>query len=146
MPTLLITGSPLDEGFHTGLNITFTGRVEFNTAVDTPLIVGGVWTKTNPSSNLTSDTRVSISAPVQVQTTPNMVYETTLTINTLDMDRGDSGDYNLAVTINTAQPFILGTTATTTRNIQVLGECGGGINVGIESLATVHSIFYILYI
>ncbi len=122
-PTLLITGSPLDEDFHTGLNVTFTGRAEFDTAVDTPIMVGGVWTKTNPSSNLTSDTRVSISAPVQVQATPNMVYETTLTINTLDMD---SGDYNLAVTISTAQPFILGTTATTTRNIEVLSKRGGG--------------------
>ncbi len=91
--TLLITGSPVDEGFHTGLHITLTGRAEFNTSVDTPLIV---WTKTNPSSNLISDTRVTISAPVQVQDTPNMVYETTLTINTLDRDRGDSGDYNLS--------------------------------------------------
>ncbi len=128
-PTLLITGSPVDESFHTGLHITFTGRAEFNTAVDTSIIVGGVWTKTSPFSKFNSDTRVTISAPVQVQNTPNMVYETTLTINTLDMDRGDSGDYNLALIINTTQPFILGTTATTTRNIEVLGECGGNIEL-----------------
>ena len=121
-PTLIITGSPVDEDFHTGLNATFTGRAEFSPAVDTLLIVGGVWRKTTPPSDLTTDTRVTISDPIQVQVTPYMVYETYLTIDTLDMNRGDSGDYNLVVTVNTAQPFILGTTATITRNIEVLGK------------------------
>ncbi len=125
MPTLIITGSIVDETFRSGLTITFTGRAEFNTAVDTPIIVGGVWTKTNPPSNFISDTRVTITAPVQVQSTPIMVYETTLTISALDKDKGDSGDYNLAMTISSAQPFILGTTATATKSIEVLGECGG---------------------
>ncbi len=132
-PTLTITGSPVDKNFQTGLPVVFTGRTEFNPAVNTPLLVSGVWTKTNPPSNLTADTRVTISAPVQVQDTPYMVYETSLTINTLDMARGDSGDYSLAVTINTAQPFILGTTATITRNIQILGECW---TVGKNPLST----------
>ena len=122
MPTLIITDSPVDKGFRTGLNVTFSGRAEFNTAVDTPLIVGGVWTKINPPSDLTTDTRVIISDPIQVQITPHMVYETYLTINTLNMNRGDSGDYNLVVTIHTAQPFTLGTTITITRNIVVLGK------------------------
>ena len=112
----------MDEGFHAGLNATFTGRAEFNPAVNTPLIVGGVWSKTTPTSDLTTDTRVTISDPLQVQVTPYMVYETYLTIDTLDMTEGDSGDYNLVVTVNTAQPFINGTTATITRNIEVLGK------------------------
>ena len=44
-PTVTITGYPIDEGFHTGLTLTFTARAEFNSAVDSPdaLTVTSSW-------------------------------------------------------------------------------------------------------
>ena len=121
MPSLTITGSPVDEGFHTGLLLTFTGRAEFNPAVDTPLTVNGMWTKTNPSSNLTADSRVSIEGPRQAQERPMMVYETSLTVNLLDMGKGDSGDYMVRLNISSLS-FTTGTTVSRTRSIVVLGN------------------------
>ena len=123
-PTLTITGSPVDEGFHTGLNLTFTGRAEFNPAVDTPLDVRGVWSKTNPSSDLTADDRVTIMDPELVrQGGPGsgVVYESTLTVDTLDVPRGDSGDYTLSLDISSV-PFNTGTNISTTRSTTLRGE------------------------
>ena len=120
-PSLIIIGSPVDEGFHTGLLLTLTGRAEFNPAVDTPLTVNGMWTKINPSSNLTADSRVSIKDPRQAQERPTMVYETSLTVNVLDMGRGDSGDYTVRLDISSLS-FTTGTTVSRTRNIVVLGN------------------------
>ena len=121
MPSLTITGSPVDEGFHTGLLLIFTGRAEFNPAVDTPLTVNGMWTKTNPSSNLMADSRVTIKGPRQAQERPMMVYETSLTVNLLDMGRGDSGDYTIRLDISSLS-FTTGTTVSLTRSIVVLGN------------------------
>ena len=114
----------MDEGFHTGLNLTLTGRAEFNPAVDTPLDVRGVWSKTNPSSDLTADDRVTIMDPVLVREGgpgSSVVYESTLTVDTLDVARGDSGDYTLSLDISSV-PFTTGTNISTTRSITVLGE------------------------
>ncbi len=104
--------------------MTFTGRAEFNPAVDTPLTVDGVWNKTNSLSLLTTDARVTFNGPAQVEGTPNMVHETSLTISSLNLTRGDSGDYDLTLFINSLQrwAFILGTTATVTRNIMILSK------------------------
>ena len=119
-PTLTITGSPVDEGFHDGLNLTFTARAEFNPAVDTPLLVRGVWSKTNPFSDLTADDRVTIMDQEVVESGSD-VYESTLTVDTLDVARGDSGDYTLSLDISSV-PFTTGTNISTTRSITVLGE------------------------
>ena len=122
-PTLTITGAPVDQGFHSGLNLTFTGRVEFSAAVDTPLIVSGVWSKVNPPSDLTTDERVRIVPPELVGSGSGsgVVYESTLTVETLDSTRGDSGDYTLSLTISST-PFTTGTSVITTRTITVLGK------------------------
>ncbi len=80
-PTLTITGTPVDEGFHTGLPLTFTGRAQFSPAVDTPLDVTVVWTKTT-SSDLTADDRVTLTEAVMVGVSP-MVFESTLSVNVL---------------------------------------------------------------
>ena len=120
MPSLAITGSPVNEGFHTGLFLTLTGRAEFNAAVDTPLTVEGTWTKTNPFSNLTFNQRVSTTGPVQVQGNP-MVYQASLTVNPLNAEQRDTGDYTLRLDI-TSFPFTTGTTVSSTRNIIVLGN------------------------
>ena len=114
----------MDEGFYTGLNLTFIGRAEFNPAVDTPLDVRGVWSKTNPSSDLTADDRVTIMDPELVrQGGPGsgVVYEGTLTVDTLDVARGDSGDYTLSLDISSV-PFTTGTNISTTRSTTLRGE------------------------
>ena len=48
------------------------------------------------------------------------VYETKLTVNLLDVNRGDSGDYMIRLDI-TSLPFTTGTTVSLTRSIVVLG-------------------------
>ena len=121
MPSLTITGSPVDEGFHTGLLLTLTGRAEFNPAVDTPLTVNGMWTKSNPSSDLTADSRVSIKGPDQVLGSPMMVFEIYLSVDTLNMTGGDGGDYTITLDISSL-PFTTRTTVSRTRNIVVLGN------------------------
>ena len=121
MPSLTIIGSPVDEGFHTGLLLTLTGWAEFNPAVDTSLTVNGMWTKINPFSNLTADSRVSIRGPRQAQERPMMVYETSLIVDTLNMRRGDSGDYTVRLDISSL-PFTTRITVSLTRNIVVLGN------------------------
>ena len=97
-PTVTITGSPLDERFHVGLALTFTGRAEFNPAVNSPLPnVEPLWLKTAPSSNLTTDERVSISEAMMVGVDPT-VLESNLTISPLRV--GDVGTYTLSFTIS----------------------------------------------
>ncbi len=120
-PTLTITSSPLDEGFYNGIGITLIGRAEFISAVDTPLNVTGSWFKTNPSTNITIDTsRATVNGFIRVRDAP-MVYETNLTIFSLDEQRGDGGDFNLRVEI-TSSVHTVQTTVNTTRNIAVLGK------------------------
>ena len=119
-PSLTITGSPVDEGFHTGLLLTLTGRAEFNPAVNIPITMVGSWTKDN-SSDITSDGRVSVEGPVLVQSSPK-VYETTLTVDVLDRARGDSGNYSIRLDIMTSEPFTTGITTTLTRSITVSGN------------------------
>ena len=84
----------------------------------------GVWSKTNPSSDLTADDRVIIMDPELVrQGGPGsgLVYESTLTVDTLDVARGDSGDYTLSLDISSV-PFTTGINISTTRNITLLGQ------------------------
>lgn len=114
----------MDEGFHTGLELTLTGRAVFDSAVDSDFAVTGVWSKTNPFSDLTADGRVRLVGPQMVQSVPEggVVYESTLTVDTLDRDRGDSGDYTLSLDIISSVPFTAGTSTNTTRSITVEGE------------------------
>ena len=113
-PSITITGSPLDEGFHLGFLLTFIGRAEINLAVDTPLNVNSSWSKSNPLSDLSN---ANITAALQVVVNP-MVYETNLSVNLMDMVR-DSGDYSVTFSV-TSGPFTTGSTNTTTRSINVL--------------------------
>ena len=120
-PTVTITGSPFDEGFHTGLLLTFTGRAEFHPAVNTQLDVDEMWTKTAPTSDLSADPHVSISDLMIVSMDP-IVFVSNLTINTLDQ-RTDSGTYTLSLVISSPRhPFVVGTMATESHTITVLSE------------------------
>ena len=116
-PAVTITGSPINVGFHTGVLVTFTGRAEFNPAVDTPLTVEGVWSKTDPPSDLSADERVTIGAVVMVGGNP-MVFESNLTINRLKEDE-DSGTYTIFFNISTTQPNIVGIAISEQRRIMV---------------------------
>ncbi len=121
-PTLTITGIHVYEVFHTARNLTLIGRAEVNPSVDTPLDVNGVWSKTYPFSDLTADGRVRVIPPQLVQGSPGspVVYESTLTVEAMDVTTADSGDYTFSLTISST-PFTLGTSVNTTRNITVLG-------------------------
>ena len=129
-PTLVITGTPVDVGFHSGLNLTFTGRAVFDPAVNTPLVVNGVWSKTMPSSDLTADGRVGVLEPMLFQEGP-AVYVSSLTVDSLDVARNDSGDYTLSLTISSSQPFTTGTSITTTRTITVSRTYVGLHDMGV---------------
>ena len=118
----------MDMGFHSGLNLTFTGRAEFDPAVDTPLVVNGVWSKTMPSSDLTADGRVGVLEPMLLEEEP-AVYVSSLTVDSLDAARNDSGDYTLSLTIS-SQPFTTGTSITTTRTITVSRTYVGSHDTG----------------
>ena len=92
--------------------------------MDTPLDIRGVWSNTNQSSDLIADDRVTIMDPELVQQGDpgsGVVYESTLTVDTLDVARGDSGDYTLSLDISSV-PFTTGTNISEARNITVLGE------------------------
>ena len=115
-PTITITGSPLDEGFHIGLLLNFTGRAEFNLAVDTPLNVSSTWSKSNPFSDLRN---TNITTVVQVMKKPT-VYETNLTLNLLDTE-GDSGDYIITF-ITSSSSFSAATADSYSRHITVMCE------------------------
>ena len=117
-PAVTITGSPINVGFHTGVLVTFTGRAEFNPAVDTPLTVEGVWSKTDPPSDLSAEDRVTIGAVNMVGGSP-MVFESNLTIDALEQEKGDSGTYTLSLNISSTQPNTLGTNTSQQRTIVV---------------------------
>ena len=112
-PSLVITGVPLDEGFHAGLLLTFVARAEFPLAVDTPLSVSGVWSAPDDNSS-----RVSIVDPVVVQNRPT-VYVSNYSL-VLDMEL-DAGTYTFSLNIYSA-PFLTGTTISSSREVTVLGK------------------------
>ena len=110
-PTITITGSPQDEGFHIGLLLTFTGRAEFDVAVDMPLNVSSAWSKSDPFSDLSNTIITSI---VEEMGKP-MVYETNLTIYLQNTMEGN-GNYILTI-ITSSSAFTAGITDTYTRKI-----------------------------
>lgn len=106
-PTLTITGSPIDKGFHTGVPITFTGRAEFSPAVDTQLDIYGSWNYRNPSSETAVKSHVrAVESPRRT-----MIYESSLTVDPL---RADSVTIIFSLSAS-SQSFIIGTNATTER-------------------------------
>ncbi len=119
-PTVTITGSPIDSGFHAGVLLTFTGRAEFDRAVNSHLNVAVMWTKTAPPSDLSADGRVTAGEVVMVGGDP-MVFESNLTINTIS-DRLDNGTYTLSLNISSTQPNTLGTTVSEGRTIMVTSK------------------------
>ena len=112
-PIVTITGSPIGEGFHIGLLLTFTGRAVFNPAVDSPtaLSVSSFW-----YSPITANT----TNAMQVRTSPSIEYITTLSVYLQRADE-DSGLYTVTFNISSGD-FIIGVSATESRNIVVLCE------------------------
>ena len=108
-----ITGSPIDEGFHIGLLLTFTGRAIFNPAVDSPtaLSVSTFW-----NGPMTANT----TNAMQERTSPSIEYITTLAVYLQSTDE-DSGLYTVTVNISSGN-FIIGGSATKSRNIDVQSE------------------------
>lgn len=117
---MTITTSPIIDGFYNGLSLTFTGMAEFHPNVDSPLHISGTWSKTNPFLNLRTDTRVRLNDPhLVVNGSGAMVYVSSLTLNGLDTERGDSGDYTLSLDIS-SHSHTVGTRSSSTHSITVL--------------------------
>lgn len=121
LPAVTISTDPVNEGFHAGLELTFTGMVEFRAYVDTPLNVTGTWSKTSPPADLLNDTRVTLDEPVLVRGGPgsDRIFVSMLTIDGLDVMSEDNGDYTLSLDIS-SQAFTMGTSVNRTYSITVL--------------------------
>ena len=117
--------------FTVGIPITFTAEVEFDPSVDTPLNVSGVWSKTNRLLDLEADSRVIIVEPYLFQESPK-IYASNLTV---DVVRGDSGDYTFSLDVSSAA-FTERISINSTRSINVLCKVAGALYV-CSILATI---------
>lgn len=105
--------------FPTGSNITISGIITFDPSVDTPLTLDAFWTKVDPvPTDLTAGEHVAVTIPYQVQESP-MIYETTLTIATVN---GDSGNYSLEIDVTSHHQYTNGTRMATVWSIIVEGN------------------------
>ncbi len=92
----------------------------FDRAVDSFLNVVGIWAKTDPSSDLSTDGRVTVGEVVMVGGNP-IAFVSDLTINTTD-DQLDNGTYTFSLTISSTQPNTVGTTVSEGRTIMVTSK------------------------
>ena len=95
-PTITISGSPRNMTFLQGLVITFTCRVVFHSAVDSPVTLRGSWER-NGTQLLSSNDRVTVTNTFSVSP-PNY----TITIRLVPIKFSDSGTYSCSANI-TAQ-------------------------------------------
>ena len=110
------TGSPLNEGFFDGLDITFTCSIALDSAVNTPVTVQGTWNRNG--TNLTDvGNRITVmSIPMSMPP-----YTTTVRLNPLRIS--DAGTYTCVVTVTPENDtYVTGTTYTVSRNISVGGK------------------------
>ncbi len=112
-PTIAITGTPVNEGFHVGLTLTFTATATFNSAVDTNLTILSSWT---------SQRNVNTTEVTHSGTNP-MAYSTTLTVDLQDtqsVPESYSVEFNVLSTM-----YTIGVYTNKTRNITVEGTYAG---------------------
>ena len=136
-PIFNITVSSMDKENHTGIPatfsvgipITFTAEVEFDPSVDMPLNVSGVWSKPNHLLDLEADSRVIIVEPYLFQESPK-IYVSNLTV---DVVRGDSGDYTFSLDVSSAA-FTERISINSTRSINVLCKVAGLFAVFIATI------------
>ena len=109
------TGSPLDEGFFDGLDLTFTCSITLDTAVNTPVTVLGTWNRNGTSLTNDGNRIIVMSAPMYMPP-----YTTTVRLNPLIVN--DTGTYTCVVTITPENDtYVTGTTYAVSRNIIIGG-------------------------
>ena len=109
------TGSPLNEGFFVGLDLTFTCSITLDSAVNTPVAVQGTWNRNG--TNLTDDgNRITVmSVPMSMPP-----YTTIVRLNPLIVN--DTGTYTCVVTVTPENDtYVTGTTYAVSRNISIGG-------------------------
>ena len=110
-----ITGSPLNDGFFRGLDLTFTCSITLDRAVDTPVTVQGTWNRNGTSLTDDGNQITVTSSPMTIPP-----YSTTVRINPLSI--GDTGTYTCSATVTPQDTtFITGITSIISRNITVGG-------------------------
>ena len=118
LPSLTISGSPRNTSFFLGLHVTFTCSITLNTAVDTPVIVQGIWNRNGTELvNGTDGGRITVSNP-QMEQPP---YQTTVRFSPLN-NITDPGTYECTATVTPQNDtFITGITSLISRTITVAG-------------------------
>lgn len=88
-----ITGSPINDEFHVGLDLTLIGRTVFNSAVDTPieLMVSSSWI--SPRNSFTTATKKVNGSYIQFITKLSIKLQNITT---------DSGNYTVIFSINSS--------------------------------------------
>ena len=111
-----IVGSPLNDGFFRGLDVTFTCSIALDRAVNTPVTVQGTWNR-NGTDLVNDGSRITVmSSPMTMPP-----FSTTVRINPLRIS--DTGMYTCSATITPQNAtFITGTATTVSRNISIGGS------------------------
>ena len=119
----MIVGSPVDDGFFTGLQLTLTCTIELNVAVDSDVNVSSSWLK--DGSPLISDDsgRIIVGGAELIPGSP-LSYQTMLVFDTLNRALNDSGLYTCVAEVNPSDTTssVDGNTGMVSRSVDVLGE------------------------
>ena len=115
--TVVITGSPINSNFFTGLQLNLTCHIHIpSELLSVPISVTAQWTMSGTA--LTSNSRLTVGEePVEVGP---LLYQSSLVFNSLDR-RGDNGNYTCSVTVDAIPDSInvRGAAVSTTKVITV---------------------------
>ena len=116
-PTVVITGSPINSNFFTGLQLNLTCHIHIpSELLSVPISVTAQWTMSG--TVLTSNSRLTVEEEL-VQVGP-LLYQTSLVFNSLD-GRVDNGNYTCSVTVDAIPESVnvRGAAVSTTKAITV---------------------------
>ena len=106
-----ITGSPLNDGFFKGLDLTFTCMITLDVSVNTPIIVQGSWIRNGTDLTDNGNQFTIMSIPMT-----HPPYSTSIRINPLSIS--DTGTYTCVATITPLHAtFVTGTSSTVSRDV-----------------------------
>ena len=116
-PTVVITGSPINSNFFTGLQLNLTSHIHIpSELLSVPISVTAQWTMSG--TVLTSNSRLTVEEePVEMGP---LLYQTSLVFNSLD-EMEDNGNYTCLVTVNAIPDSVnvRGAAISTTKTIKV---------------------------
>ena len=116
-PTVVITGSPINSNFFTGLQLNLTCHIHIpSELLSLPISVTAQWIMSG--TVLTSNSRLTVGEePVEVGP---LLYQTSLVFNSLDGGE-DNGNYTCSVTVDAIADIVnvRGAAVSTTKAITV---------------------------